>query len=222
MPRSVVAVLLCVVALSGCSDNDQSGMPVDGGASTSAPTPSGSQFDGSQVKTGVISVDPTTPPPPAFPPPTESSPSIALPPLPSTTVPPGDERHGPGSGDAVVTDVRIEQHDQFARVVYEFGGHGIPAWKAEYVAEAIQVGTSDTISLPGRSILQVDLFSTADNPEGPVPPFRPTRPLIESDSDIVSAIYFTPSSAGITQSFFRGDHLCCRRIAAVRVGMVLG
>ncbi|TQC43973.1 hypothetical protein EEB14_40020 [Rhodococcus sp. WS4] len=100
-----------------------------------------------------------------------------------------------------MTDVRVEKHDTFDRVIYAFGGHGMPTWKVEYVAEAIEHGTSDTIDLPARSILQADFSGTADTPDDTVIAYRPTDPLIESDSDVVSAVYFTPSSSDITQSF---------------------
>ncbi|MFZ2175473.1 MAG: hypothetical protein WAW17_15860 [Rhodococcus sp. (in: high G+C Gram-positive bacteria)] len=106
-----------------------------------------------------------------------------------------------------MTDVHVEKHDTFDRVIYAFGGHGMPTWKVEYVAEAVEHGTSDTIDLPARSILQADFSGTADTPDATVVAYRPTDPLIESDSDVVSAVYFTPSSSGITQSFIgvRGD-----------------
>ncbi|MDH6292809.1 hypothetical protein M2275_007748 [Rhodococcus opacus] len=101
----------------------------------------------------------------------------------------------------MVTDVRVEKHDKFDRVIYAFGGHGIATWKIEYVAEAVQYGTSDIINLPARSILQADFSGTEDTPDDTVVAYQPTSPLIESGADVVSTVYFTPSSSGITQSF---------------------
>lgn len=143
--------LLCMVALSGCSgSNETETAGAGGGDPTSSRVALEPPFDDPAAKTGAIAVDPTpAPPAPSSDRPPTVDPTIALTPLPSSLQLPPEYPPPPpaSSGSAVVTDVHVEKHDKFDRVIYAFGGHGIATWKIEYVAEAVQYGTSDIIKL---------------------------------------------------------------------------
>ncbi|QCQ90372.1 AMIN-like domain-containing (lipo)protein [Rhodococcus sp. SGAir0479] len=54
-----------------------------------------------------------------------------------------------------ITDMRVGRHDDFDRVVYEFGGTGTPGWRAEVVSTASQQGSGKPLAVAGAGILQV-------------------------------------------------------------------
>ncbi len=76
------------------------------------------------------------------------------PPFPADTEP--DE--GDGQGDPVVlTDVDLGRHGTYGRVVVEVADGGHAGWRAEYVDEAIEQGSGQTIDFEGDAILRLTL-----------------------------------------------------------------
>lgn len=115
---------------------------------------------------------------------------------------------GPAS-TASVRDVRIESDVEAGadRVVYSFTGSGVPFWKVGYVAEAVPHRGGSPLTIPGRSLVQVDMMDSA-------PPARhlsaAAAPLAGPEGSRVAQLYLLPDireTGGITQSFigFRDD-----------------
>lgn len=187
-----VAVLLAVAVLAGCaSAGEPAGNPER--MSTIIPGP--------QVGGGGGSVDPGDPrgaPVPVSPTcigvPTPSCP--ATPPRPDNTI---DATH-------VTTGMHIEQHEEFVRVIYDFGGPFTPGWRAEYVAEATPRGQPTSTPIDGRSILQVYFFDTvgASGEAG----YSGPNPLTAPATGTVTEVHLSPSYRGTTQSFIgiHADH----------------
>jgi hypothetical protein len=60
-----------------------------------------------------------------------------------------------------VTDVTVEEHDGFDRVVLALDGDGTPGWRVGYVDEALDAGTGDVVPVAGDAVLEVALTGTA-------------------------------------------------------------
>ncbi|CAM2802258.1 Secreted protein [Prescottella defluvii] len=93
---------------------------------------------------------------------------------------------GQASPDAAltITDIRVGKHDDFDRVVYEFGGVGSPGWQAEIVSTANQQGSGKPLAVAGQGILQVLIEGSAMPFQSGVEPYAGPNPL-EVESGVV-------------------------------------
>lgn len=106
----------------------------------------------------------------------------------------------PSRGAALsVTDVRVAAHDDFDRVVYEFGGTGTPGWSIRYVDEAVQDGSGETIDVPGRSMLEVSLTGTGYPFDTGVQEYSGPNP--QDGAGAVTQVRIATVFEGVTQSF---------------------
>ncbi|PFG43738.1 hypothetical protein ATJ88_2445 [Isoptericola jiangsuensis] len=60
-----------------------------------------------------------------------------------------------------VTDVRVEEHDGFDRVVLLLDGDGSPSWRVGHVDAALDPGTGEPVAVDGDAVLEVALTGTA-------------------------------------------------------------
>lgn len=192
-----LVVVLCIIALAGCSDGQQSN-PEPAATATESPSPASSgspgpteketQGNGSAVA-GETDDD------------TGLGADEVLSPHINTSPDTGD-REG---SKMVVTDVRLGSHQGFDRVTFEVIGDGLAGWHVGYVDEAGAQGSGFPIEVEGDAVLKVLLSNIAyplEVPEEVEPWEGPTRmhlhdsgPVIEVVSDKIYEGY---------QSFFVG------------------
>lgn len=173
---SIVGAIVCVTIAGACSTDPAA--PQSDRPATSTPAD----------RTGRIQIgDPPTLPPP----------TVAL--VPGTDVPSADA----SQPSAAISDVRIESDPVSGvdRVVYSFTGEGIPFWKVGYVAEAVPHRGGPTLSVSGRTIMQVDVMDTS------LPArhlYGDATPMTGPQDSRVAQLYLLPDTRdgnGITQSF---------------------
>jgi hypothetical protein len=64
---------------------------------------------------------------------------------------------GPGTGTALLTDVRVARHEGFDRVVFEFQGN-LPGYTVEYVQPPItEDGSGDEVDVDGDAFLSITM-----------------------------------------------------------------
>ena len=100
----------------------------------------------------------------------------------------------------IVTDVRIGRHDTFDRVVYEFGGKGVPGWKVRYVDRVATQGKGDDVPVSGESILHVIISGVAYPEPGGVKEYNGPDPLVEPTARVVTEVHMLGTFEGDTQS----------------------
>lgn len=101
--------------------------------------------------------------------------------------------------------VSVEHHDGFDRVVYSFGGSGVPAWEARYVGLATPRGRPLALMVAGQSILEIYFFDDAPLAGGP-PVYAGPNPLGVPDSTVLTEVHLMAhfsvfGDIGSTQSF---------------------
>lgn len=136
------------------------------------------------------------------PPPVTTSGTAA--PKPDDEVAPTDSgpkaaEHSTGSA-LIVTALRIGRHDQFDRVVYEFGGNGVPGWKVRYVDEVTTQGKGDIVPVDGTSILHVFISGVTYPEPGGVQEYSGPDPLLEPTAQVVTEVHMLGTFEGDTQS----------------------
>ena len=76
----------------------------------------------------------------------------------------------------VVRALRIGGHNERDRLVFEFAGQGLPAWKIEYVARPLtDCGGADTVATTGEAWLQVRFIGARAHDESGHPTSGPAR-----------------------------------------------
>lgn len=71
------------------------------------------------------------------------------------------ERAAPSGGGGTLAAVRAARHANFDRIVFEFGGGGVPGYQIGYVDGPVRVcGSGGLVDLPGESLLAVQLQPT--------------------------------------------------------------
>lgn len=147
--RTVRAALLaCAVTLAACTtDHD------DSQRSAGATTTVSSGVGDAEPKHDRQYCPTCPPPPPPVPP---SVPTTGVRP-PSTR----DPRETPKPDPIAVNEIHIERHQGFDRVVFGFGGIGIPGWQADYVGQATPRGRPLALLVAGKSILRLSFYSVA-------------------------------------------------------------
>ncbi len=106
-----------------------------------------------------------------------------------------------GGVKVTVTALRIGRHDGFDRVVYEFGGKGMPGWKVQYVDTAVQDGSGKPLTVAGRSILEVLISGAAYPHDSGVQEYSGPDPLRDPTATVVSEVHLATTFEGVTQSF---------------------
>lgn len=66
-----------------------------------------------------------------------------------------------------LTEIRVAQHEDFEREVFEHSGNGVLAFWGEYVEEAIAEGLGTEIEVAGEAILRVGVGGVAPDPDNP-------------------------------------------------------
>lgn len=112
---------------------------------------------------------------------------------------PKQSDHSKGSA-VTVTAVRIGRHDGFDRVVYEFGGKGVPGWKIRYVDEVATQGKGDIVPVEGKSILHVLISGVVYPDDSGVKEYSGQDPLREPTARVVTEVHMLGTFEGDTQS----------------------
>lgn len=118
---------------------------------------------------------------------------------------PGPKHSDRHDGRLTVTDIRIEDHDGFDRVVYELGGTGVPGWKVHYTDEPTQDGSGYPVDVAGRSALEVRITGSAYPFDSGVTPYEGPYPVTNPESGAVTGVFRSVVFEGITQSFIGVD-----------------
>ncbi|MCF6744853.1 hypothetical protein E9529_11290 [Blastococcus sp. KM273128] len=163
--------------------------------------------------------------------PAEDPPSATA--TPSTTTPDDTGEDGPdeppepvgdggtddseASGDSppvTLTDVRLADHGDFDRVVFELAGEGEAGWRVGYTGDPRAQGSGDPVEVPGEAVLAITLTNIAlpgDAPEG-VQPWEGAGRLTADDPAVLDAVVADTLFEG-RYAFFAG--LDARRPFAV-------
>lgn len=129
----------------------------------------------------------------------EETDPAALPPFGAAGTPQSSEP----SGDLLLpVDVRVGDHDGFDRVVVELTGEGVPGWRTEYVAEAIEDGRGDRVDVEGDAILSVYVSGTRYPEEGEAH-YVPQGPI--DGPDVIEEVHYLGTFEGLTQLFIGVD-----------------
>jgi hypothetical protein len=79
----------------------------------------------------------------------------------------------------VVRALRLGQHAGHDRLVFEFDGQGLPAWRIEYVARPDKdCGGADTVATTGAAWLQVRFMGARAHDEAGQPTSGPARRVV--------------------------------------------
>lgn len=146
--RECLGALLLLVASGGCTQTSAPARPVDGPASAPAPVASPAapvaqvpRPPGSRATHDVSD---------AFPPPMGADLPTA------TTAASSADATSTGGEVPILRAVRVGQHDGHDRLVFEFDGDGLPAWRVEYVDRPItDCGAGQAVPVAGDAWLQV-------------------------------------------------------------------
>ncbi|HWM94790.1 MAG TPA: hypothetical protein VN493_28815 [Thermoanaerobaculia bacterium] len=82
------------------------------------------------------------------------------------------EKQRPDLHPALLREVRAASQQGFDRVVFEFEGSAVPGYRVEYVDEAVQCGSGETVQVAGSSWLQVRLTPANAHTEAGEPTVR--------------------------------------------------
>ncbi|WP_225725287.1 MULTISPECIES: hypothetical protein [unclassified Nocardia] len=108
----------------------------------------------------------------------------------------------PANGAALtVTDIGIEHHEGFDRVVFALGGDGAPGWRIGYADKAVQDGSGKTVDVPGKSVLEVRILGSANPPDSKVAAYTGPNPTSDSSAPGITGVYESAVFEGTTQLF---------------------
>ncbi|QHE72780.1 AMIN-like domain-containing (lipo)protein [Rhodococcus sp. WAY2] len=193
--RGLAGLIALVLLPAGCAAPDQLG-PSGGGQVTTIEVP-GADANAKEGPCMFCPKPPVAPPPVTQPPERAPVPPTIprTPTIPPTAAPlPGMPRT-PAPIDSweptAVTDIRIERHEGYDRIIYGFGGTAVPSWRAEYLAEATPRGQPTALQVRGVSILQIYFFatSTATDTGG----YSGPTPLTDPYARAVTEVHLAPS-----------------------------
>ncbi|MDN5895222.1 MAG: AMIN domain-containing protein [Nocardioides sp.] len=120
-----------------------------------------------------------------------NDPTPGSPALPENTRP----KAGRGSGEAItLTEVRVDDHEDFGRIVLEFSGTGTPGWAVNYVDEATLEGSGAVVRLRGDSTLNI----YASNTTWPAPNYYDGPERLNGENGIPD-LYVAGTFEGYTQ-----------------------
>lgn len=191
--------------LVGCTSAQQG----PGGA-TSEPAPIASGPDASQepsesAAAGDGASEPTEEEPEPEPA-TSATETASGPAFAANTKPDTAEPSGAGNTFLTVTDVRVAAHDGYDRVVFDLDGtgNGTPGWRVEYVDEAVDDGSGDTVRVAGDTILRVSISGTATPMDSGVDEFSGDR-VEPADTESIDEIVYRYWFEGYTTAFLGVD-----------------
>lgn len=118
------------------------------------------------------------------------------PPFPADTAP--DEGEGDGA-PVTVTDISFGHHQTYDRAVFEVAAGGHAGWHAEYVEEAIDQNSGQTIDLAGDATLEFNLTNIAYPTETDLDTYDPETRL--AGVDAIRELYVGTTFEGISQIF---------------------
>lgn len=132
--------------------------------------------------------------------------AAAGPPFPANTRPDTADPAGEGETFLSVTNVRVAEHGRYDRVVFDLDGtgSGAPGWRVEYVDQATDDGSGQTVEVDGDSILRVSLSGTAMPADSGVEEFSGDR-VEPEDTDAVEEIVYRHWFEGYTTAFLGVD-----------------
>ncbi|WP_051433369.1 AMIN-like domain-containing (lipo)protein, partial [Promicromonospora kroppenstedtii] len=132
---------------------------------------------------------------------TDSGPAFA-----ANTRPDTAEPSGAGDTFLTVTDVRVAAHDGYDRVVFDLDGTGSgkPGWRVEYVDQAVDDGSGDTVRVDGDAILRVSISGTATPTDSGVDEFSGDR-IEPADTRSIDEIVYRYWFEGYTTAFLGVD-----------------
>ncbi|MFI2486642.1 hypothetical protein ACH47X_07000 [Promicromonospora kroppenstedtii] len=200
---SAAAIAACGLLLAGCT-SPQQGPGGDG----SGPAPVASGPDASQEPTepaggGDSASEPAElePEPATSATETDSGPAFA-----ANTRPDTAEPSGAGDTFLTVTDVRVAAHEGYDRVVFDLDGTGSgrPGWRVEYVDQAVDDGSGDTVRVDGDAILRVSISGTATPTDSGVDEFSGDR-IEPSGTRAIDEIVYRYWFEGYTTAFLGVD-----------------
>lgn len=168
--RWVSMVSLSALVLTGCTTTDQVSDPTHRG------TARGCESRG--VMSGSFTVGEVRPVPPT----TE---------VPATPIDPVRPS---------LLDVDIERPDQSAQVSYQLAGDGNLGWTVRFVEEAVEYGSSNSLTVAGSCILQVDLAGVAGGASD-----TGTQRLADPSINEIAEVLLIPLRDNISQSFIGID-----------------
>ncbi|GAB2550122.1 hypothetical protein GCM10027167_66010 [Nocardia heshunensis] len=134
---------------------------------------------------------------------------VVLPTSPLPTPPVSTTSLPPAPPDPIAVDgIQLEHHDTFDRVIYSTGSVGIPAWQADYVAEATPRGRPTALLVTGRSILRILFYAPAPEKVG-LPAYIGPNPLAATGFPALTEVHLTQAyddgSQSTTESFIGTD-----------------
>jgi hypothetical protein len=124
------------------------------------------------------------------------------PPFPANTRPDTAEPAGEGDTFLSVTDIRVGEHDDYDRIVFDLDGKGsgAPGWRVEYVDQASDDGSGHAVQVDGEAILRVSLSGTAMPADSGVEEFSRDR-IEPDDTEAVDEIVYRYWFEGYTTAF---------------------
>ncbi|WP_020013738.1 AMIN-like domain-containing (lipo)protein [Promicromonospora sukumoe] len=200
---ATTAIAACAaLLLAGCTSAQGPG----GDESAPAPIASGpgaSQEPSESAGAGDGASEPAEPEPEPAASATEtaSGPAFA-----ANTEPDTAEPSGAGNTFLSVTDVRVATHDGYDRVVFDLDGTGSgkPGWRVEYVDQAVDDGSGDTVRVAGDAILRVSISGTATPMDSGVDEFSGDR-IEPADTEAIDEIVYRYWFEGYTTAFLGVD-----------------
>lgn len=100
-----------------------------------------------------------------------------------------------------VTDVRVDHHDGFDRVVYEMDGVGRPGWTVGYVSQAVQDGSGMLLNIEGPATLWVAISGSAYPSDTGAVPFTHQTSMRGDGTTVVTEVEGWSPFEGITGSY---------------------
>jgi hypothetical protein len=130
---------------------------------------------------------------------TDESGSTDAPAFPATTDP---DTQDPSSDSAVtVRDIRLGHQDGFDRVVFEFGGTGMPGWDVQYVDAASSQGSGQPVHVTGDAILRVSLTGVGYPYATGVTEYSARTPLTADGTHAVTEVAYDATFEGTATAF---------------------
>jgi hypothetical protein len=124
------------------------------------------------------------------------------PPFYANTLP--DQGDAVGGDAGVLTDIRLDVHPGYDRVVLEFDGSGVPGWYVRYVDFVIADPSGEALHITGAGVLEVTLVGV-DYPEGDLSAYDGPSRMATDDSGAVTEVLLGSTFEGQQQAFIGVD-----------------
>lgn len=201
---TAVAIAACAaLLLAGCTSAQPGPGSDESGPAPAASGPDASQEPSESAGDGASEpAEPEAEPEPA----TSATETDSGPAFAANTKPDTAESSGAGNTFLTVTDVRVAAHDGYDRVVFDLDGTGSgrPGWRVEYVDQAVDDGSGDTVRVAGDAILRVSISGTATPMDSGVDEFSGDR-IEPADTEAIDEIVYRYWFEGYTTAFLGVD-----------------